>query len=63
MDTLVSTVKDCALVFEGGGYRASYTAGYATLFLDKGIYFDFVCGISAGAVSGLGRSLESGSVG
>ncbi len=49
MDTLSCNVHDCALVFEGGGYRASYTAGFATLFLDRGIYFDFVCGISAGA--------------
>lgn len=42
-------VPDVALVFEGGGYRASYTAGIANVLLERGIYFGEVCGISAGA--------------
>lgn len=46
---LSCNVHDCALVFEGGGYRASYTAGMANVLLEHGIYFDFICGISAGA--------------
>lgn len=46
---LASNVTDCALIFEGGGYRAAYTAGFARVLLEQGIYFDFVCGISAGA--------------
>ena len=46
---LESNVFDCALCFEGGGYRASYTAGFANVLLENGVYFDFVCGISAGA--------------
>ncbi len=46
---LVCNVNDVALVFEGGGYRASYTAGMANLLLDKGVHFSFACGISAGA--------------
>lgn len=46
---LESNVFDCALAFEGGGYRAAYTAGFVVMLLEQGIYFDYVCGISAGA--------------
>lgn len=46
---LESNVRDVALVFEGGGYRASYTAGVANVLLERGIYFNEVCGISAGS--------------
>lgn len=49
MKTLESNVFDCALVFEGGGYRASYTCAFANVLLEQGIYFDYVCGLSAGA--------------
>ena len=49
MSTLVSNVSDCALVFEGGGYRVSYTCAFANVLLEQGIYFDYVCGLSAGA--------------
>lgn len=38
-----------ALMFEGGGMRASYTAGAAVTLLEQGISFDFVCGVSAGS--------------
>ncbi|MGN0287241.1 MAG: patatin family protein [Atopobiaceae bacterium] len=44
-----ANVTDCALVFEGGGTRASYTAGIANVLLDQGIYFGYTCGISAGS--------------
>ena len=44
-----SNVFDCALVFEGGGYRAAYTCAFANVLLEQGIYFDYVCGLSAGA--------------
>ena len=47
--TLKNNVHDCALVFEGGGYRAAYTAGMANVLLEQDIYFDEVVGISAGA--------------
>lgn len=47
--TLTTNVNGCALVFEGGGYRAGYTAGMANVLLEEGIYFPFVCGLSAGA--------------
>lgn len=46
---LTSNVFDVALAFEGGGYRGAYTAGMVTVLLESGIYFDYVCGISAGA--------------
>ena len=49
MGSPVSNVFDCALVFEGGGYRASYTCAFANVLLEQGIYFDYVCGLSAGA--------------
>ena len=44
-----SNVFDCALVFEGGGFRGAYTAGIANALLEHEVYFDFVCGVSAGA--------------
>lgn len=44
-----SNVHDIALIFEGGGFRGSYTAGIASVLLERGIFFDEVCGISAGA--------------
>lgn len=47
--SLTCNVTDCALVFEGGGTRASYTAGIANVLLDQGIYFGYTCGISAGS--------------
>ena len=37
------------LVLEGGGPRGSYTAGVLDVFLEKGIEFPSVYGISAGA--------------
>ena len=46
---LTCNVDDCALVFEGGGFRASYTAGIVNVLLDQHIYFGYACGLSAGA--------------
>ena len=42
-------VPGVALVFEGGGMRASYTCAIAQTLLEHGLDFDFVCGISAGS--------------
>lgn len=42
-------VTDTALIFEGGGMRASYTSAVISLLLREGIFFDWVGGISAGA--------------
>lgn len=49
MEALRNNVFDCALVFEGGGYRVAYTCAFANVLLEQGIYFDYVCGLSAGA--------------
>lgn len=40
------------LVLEGGGMRAIYTAGVLDVFMEYGITFDGVIGISAGSVHG-----------
>ena len=42
-------VHGVALMFEGGGMRASYTCASVVKLLEQGIGFDFVCGLSAGA--------------
>lgn len=46
---ITNNVFDTALVLEGGGLRASYTGGVLNVLLEQQIYFDFVCGISAGS--------------
>ncbi|MDR1506772.1 MAG: patatin family protein [Treponema sp.] len=46
------------LVLEGGGLRGNYTAGVLDAFLDAGILFSCVIGVSAGA--GMGCSYVSG---
>ena len=40
------------LVLEGGGMRGIYTAGVLDLFMDQGVTFDGVIGVSAGAIHG-----------
>ena len=40
------------LVLEGGGVRGIYTAGVLDVFLENGIRFDGVIGVSAGAIHG-----------
>lgn len=42
-------VPGVALMFEGGGMRASYTSGAVATLIEQGLAFDFVCGVSAGA--------------
>ncbi|HBH11930.1 MAG: Patatin [Clostridiales bacterium 38_11] len=46
---MINNIKGVALIFEGGGMRASYTAGFVNNLLENEIYFDYVAGISAGA--------------
>ena len=53
------------LVLEGGGVRGIYTAGVLDVFLEKGLSFDGLMGVSAGAIHGCsflsgqkGRSLR-----
>jgi predicted patatin/cPLA2 family phospholipase len=38
-----------ALVLEGGGMRGVYTTGVLDRFLDEGLFFDYIIGVSAGA--------------
>ncbi|WP_348647775.1 patatin family protein [Ornithinimicrobium sp. F0845] len=49
MADLTSNVTDTALLFEGGGMRASYTSGLVVALLEAGIHLDWVGGISAGS--------------
>lgn len=42
-------VEGCALLFEGGGMRASYTTAAVVTLLEQGVRFPFVCGVSAGS--------------
>lgn len=43
--------KGCALVLEGGGTRGFYTAGVLEAFMDAGIMFPYIVGVSAGAAN------------
>lgn len=59
--TLTNNIHDTALIFEGGGMRASYTAGFLNNLLENEIYFDYVAGISAGSshsVNYLSRDIQ-----
>lgn len=40
------------LVLEGGAHRAIYTAGVLDVFMENGVTFDGVIGVSAGAIHG-----------
>jgi predicted patatin/cPLA2 family phospholipase len=46
---MIATITDTALIFEGGGMRASATAGVVVTLLEQGIFFKDVYGISAGS--------------
>lgn len=46
---LATNVHDVALIFEGGGMRASYTSAVVATLIREGIFFDWVGGISAGS--------------
>mgnify|MGYP002724188220 FL=1 len=48
---LESNVKDTALIFEGGGMRAAYTAPVVTELIKQQVFIDWVAGISAGATN------------
>ncbi len=60
MDVLESNIDDIALIFEGGGMRASYTSGAVNVLLENKLHFDHVYGLSAGssnAVNYLSRDI------
>ncbi|KXZ40226.1 Predicted phospholipase, patatin/cPLA2 family [Alkalithermobacter thermoalcaliphilus JW-YL-7 = DSM 7308] len=40
------------LVLQGGGMRGIYTSGVLDFFMEKGIYFPYTIGVSAGACNG-----------
>lgn len=40
------------LVLEGGGFRGIYTAGVLDVFMENGLAFDGVIGVSAGVIHG-----------
>lgn len=44
---------DCGLVLEGGGLRALYTSGVLDAFIEAGITFPYVIGVSAGSCNGV----------
>lgn len=45
-------MEKTGLVLEGGGMRGIYTAGVLDVFMEHGITFDGVIGVSAGAIHG-----------
>ena len=45
--------KSTALVLEGGGLRGVFTCGVLDCFMEHGITFPFIVGVSAGACNGL----------
>ncbi|QPK81446.1 patatin family protein [Schaalia sp. ZJ405] len=47
--TTVTRVEDTAIIFEGGGMRNAYTAGFVSMLLEQGIEFPHVSGVSAGS--------------
>lgn len=59
--SIKNNIKDIALIFEGGGMRASYSAGFLNNLLENELYFDYVAGISAGSslsVNYISRDIE-----
>lgn len=49
MKKLKNNIHDVALIFEGGGMRASFSSGVLNVLLEEKYFFDYVCGVSAGA--------------
>ncbi|MDR3070074.1 MAG: patatin family protein [Propionibacteriaceae bacterium] len=49
MDETPKPITDVALIFEGGGMRASYTSAVVKKLVELGIDFPLVAGVSAGA--------------
>lgn len=48
-NSIQNNITDTALIYEGGGMRGSYTAGFVNTLLENELYFDYVAGISAGS--------------
>ncbi|WJE25544.1 patatin-like phospholipase family protein [Bacillus cereus] len=45
-------MKNIGLVLEGGGMKGLYTAGVLEYFMERGLFFPYVVGVSAGACMG-----------
>ena len=43
-------MKKTALILEGGSFRTMFSAGVLDVFLENEISFDYVIGVSAGAL-------------
>ncbi len=48
----VTEMYSCGLVLEGGGSRGVYTSGVLDVFMENGIEFPYVIGVSAGSCNG-----------
>jgi predicted patatin/cPLA2 family phospholipase len=44
-----NNIRNAALILEGGGMRGIYTTGVLDCLLDKGLFFEYIIGVSAGA--------------
>lgn len=53
MEKRVCVDLQTGLVLEGGGMRGVFTCGVLDNFMDRGIRFPYVIGVSAGACNGL----------
>ncbi|MDY6988515.1 MAG: patatin family protein [Thermodesulfobacteriota bacterium] len=48
-DNSLMDLEHAALVLEGGGFRGVYTSGVLAFFMEKGLHFCYVIGVSMGA--------------
>lgn len=49
----MALTNDMALVLEGGGLRGVFTAGILDLFIERGVEFPYVVGVSAGSTNAM----------
>ena len=49
----INTIKDTALILEGGGMRCVFTSGVLDFFMEHNIEFPYTIGVSGGASNGL----------
>ncbi|HOH67784.1 MAG TPA: patatin-like phospholipase family protein, partial [Bacilli bacterium] len=46
-------IKKVALVLQGGAVRGAFTAGVLDVLMENDLYFQYVIGVSAGAIISL----------
>ena len=49
----IHTIRDTALILEGGGMRCVFTSGVLDFFMEQNIEFPYTIGVSGGASNGL----------